>query len=217
MIETLQNVLREPGNALTHLLGTLFALIALILLLQKSIHLASVPHTIAFTVFGISMVLVYVASTLFHGLRVDEKTEQLLRTLDHSMVYLLIAGSYTPLCMLVLNETFGRIMLISVWILAVVGIVQKFLWASIPRWISLSFYLGMGWIGITFLPEIYQTQSIRFLGWLVVGGASYSVGAIIYGVKKPDPYPGWFGFHEIWHIFVMIGSFTHFWAFYQHL
>jgi hemolysin III len=171
---------------------------------------------IAFSVFGASMVLLYTSSSLYHSLKAKEKTLELFRKLDHSMIYVLIAGTYTPVCLLLLEGSWKWSMLITIWSLTLIGIVKKFLWDP-PRWLSTSFYLAMGWLAVVLFPAIWDKLPLAFLGWIAAGGVAYSIGAVIYGLRKPDPFPHWFGFHEIWHLFVMAGTFSHFWAFYQFL
>lgn len=210
----LKKYIREPINGLTHGIGTLLALAGLIVLIYDSFY--DNDRLIAFTIFGVSMVLLYASSSLYHSLNVKEHTLELLRKLDHSMIYVLIAGSYTPLCLLALEDPWKWDLLITVWLLAVAGIIKKFIW-DVPRWLSTFFYLAMGWMAVIIFPTLYETLPLAFLGWIIVGGMAYSVGAVIYGLKKPDPFPHLFGHHEIWHLFVMAGTFSHFWAFYRFL
>lgn len=210
----LKKYIREPVNGLTHGFGALLALVGLGFMLYDSLY--DMNRTIAFSIFGISMVLLYTSSSLYHSVRAQEKTLELLRKLDHSMIYVLIAGSYTPVCVLALESPWKWILLITVWTLAVVGVIKKFLWKA-PRWISTLMYLSMGWLAVVMFPALWNSLPGAFLGWIIMGGLAYTIGAIIYGFKKPDPIPEWFGFHEIWHLFVMAGTFSHFWAFYHFL
>jgi hemolysin III len=193
------------------------ALVGLVLLLIESIQLGSVSHIVAFSIFGLSMVLLYTSSSLYHSLHVKERTLKWLQKLDHSMIYVLIAGTYTPVCLLVLDNTWGWTMFGIVWSLAVVGIVIKLTWFNAPRWLSTAFYLGLGWLAVLIFPQMLEMASIEFISWIAIGGAAYTIGAVIYGIKKPDPIPEVFGFHEIWHLFVMAGTFSHFWAIYDHI
>lgn len=213
----IKRYLREPVNSLTHGIGAVLALVGLILLLQKAIERGSVSEIVAFSMFGLSMVLLYTASSLYHALPVKEKTLKILQKLDHSMIYVLIAGTYTPVCLLVLNGEWKWILFITIWSIAVIGIIKKFLWMNAPRWLSTTFYLGMGWFGVTLFPAMIEKLPIAFLIWIIVGGLAYTIGAVIYGLKKPNPVPEWFGHHEIWHLFVLAGTFAHFWAIYEYL
>lgn len=216
-MQFLKEHMREPVNGLTHLAGALLSVVGLVLLLMDAIKSGSASHIVAFSMFGLSMVLLYTASTLYHSLKVKEKTISLLRKLDHSMIYILIAGTYTPICLIVLEGNWSWIVFISVWSVALAGIIKKFFWITAPRWLSVVLYLGMGWMGVLLFPALFVKLPLAFLIWIVTGGLAYTLGAIIYGMEKPNPVPGWFGFHEIWHLFVLAGTFSHFWAFYQYL
>lgn len=209
--------IREPINGLTHGLGAVLAVIGFILLLYQAVKDGSTNKIIAFSIFGCSMILLYAASSLYHSLNVKETTLQWLQKADHSMIYVLIAGSYTPVCLLLLEGYWRWIIFCGIWAVALIGIIKKFVWTSVPRWLSTVFYLAMGWFGVLLFPVMADKQPIAFLLWIIAGGLAYTVGAIIYGIEKPNPVPEWFGHHEIWHLFVMAGTFSHFWAFYWFL
>lgn len=216
-MEKIKRYIREPINSLTHGIGAILSLVGFILLLYEAIERGSISHIVAFSMFGLSMILLYTASSLYHALPVKEKTLLLLQKLDHSMIYVLIAGTYTPICLLVLEGGWKWGLFITVWTLAVVGIIKKFLWISAPRWLSTLFYLGMGWLAVFTFPLLMEKLPLAFLIWIGIGGMAYTLGAIIYGIQKPNPVPNWFGHHEIWHLFVLAGTFSHFWAIYQYL
>jgi len=216
-MQLLKKYMREPINGLTHFAGAIFSIVGLVLLLMDASARGSVSHIVAFTMFGLSMALLYTASALYHSLKVKEKTIALLQRFDHMMIYVLIAGSYTPICLIVLEGDFRWFVFISVWSVALVGILKKFFWISAPHWITMFLYLAMGWMGVFLFPTLFEKLPIPFLLWIATGGLAYTLGSLILGLKKPDPLPGWFGYHEIWHLFVMAGTFSHFWAFYQYL
>lgn len=216
-MKRLQHYLREPINSLTHGAGAALSLVGLILLQYEAMNRGSVSQLIAFSMFGLSMVLLYSASSLYHALHVEEKTLELFRKLDHCMIYVLIAGTYTPICLLVLEGSWKWGLLTTIWSLAVIGIIKKFLWMHAPRWLSTLFYLGMGWLALIIFPTLMEKLPMAFLVWISTGGLAYTLGAVIYGVQKPNPIPEWFGHHEIWHFFVLLGTFSHFWAIYQYL
>ncbi|HLR32738.1 MAG TPA: hemolysin III family protein [Fodinibius sp.] len=216
-MSSIKKYIREPVNSITHGLGALASIVGLILLLNGAFSHESISHIIAFSIFGLSMILLYTASTLFHALPVKEKTLLLLRKFDHAMIYVLIAGTYTPICLLVLEGSWKWGLFITIWTIAAVGIIKKFLWMGAPRWLSTFFYLGMGWLAVLLFPTLMERLPLAFLGWIAIGGLSYTIGAFIYGFQKPDPIPEWFGHHEIWHLFVMVGTFSHFWAIYAYL
>lgn len=213
----LKKYIREPVNGITHAIGALLGLIGLIMLLYNAIVAESITKIIAFAIFGTSMVLLYTSSSLYHSLQAKERTLEFFRKLDHCMIYVLIAGSYTPVCLLVLDESWRWIIFSAVWLVAFIGIGKKFIWLTVPKWLSTAFYLAMGWVGVLLFPIMAARLPAAFLIWVVAGGLSYTIGAIIYGIEKPNPIPEWFGHHEIWHLFVMGGTFSHFWAFYWFL
>lgn len=214
---SIKKYIREPVNGLTHGIGAILAIVGLVVLLYRAHLAASISHMVAFSIFGASMVLLYTASSLYHSLHVKERTLILFQKLDHSMIYVLIAGSYTPVCLIVLEGPWKWGLFITVWALAILGIIKKFMSMNSPRWISTLLYLGMGWMGIIIFPTLYEKLPLAFLGWIILGGIAYTVGAVIYGLKKPNFVPGWFGHHELWHLFVLTGTFSHFWAFYSYL
>lgn len=213
----MKQYIREPVNGITHGLGAILAVVGLIVMVYEAVSISSMNHIVAFSIFGASMVLLYTSSSLYHSLPVKEKTLQLLQKLDHSMIYVLIAGSYTPVCLIALEGSWKWGIFITVWTLALLGIIKKMLFMKTPRWISTLLYLGMGWMGVIMFPELADKLPIAFLVWIVTGGLAYSLGAVIYGLQKPNPIPNWFGHHEIWHLFVLAGTFSHFWAFYSYL
>lgn len=216
-MKRLQRYLREPINSLTHGAGAILSIVGLVLLLNEAVIRGSVNQVIAFSMFGLSMVLLYSASSLYHALHVKKKTLELFRKLDHSMIYVLIAGTYTPICLLVLEGSWKWGLFTTIWSLAVIGIIKKFMWMHAPRWLSTLFYLGMGWLAVIIFPTLMEKMPMPFLIWISTGGLAYTLGAVIYGVQKPNPIPQWFGHHEIWHLFVLAGTFSHFWAIYQYL
>jgi len=206
--------LREPVSGLTHLFGALLSVLGLILLVYQA---QTTTQTLAFIIYGISLILLYSASSLYHLLPVSQNALLNLRRFDHMMIYVLIAGTYTPFTLLALHGIMKWGMFSIVWALAFTGIIFKIVWFNAPRWLSTIFYLGMGWLAIVMFPDLLHNFSIDGMYWIGLGGLAYTVGAVIYAIKKPDPIPKVFGFHEIWHIFVLVGSFCHFWSVYEYL
>jgi hemolysin III len=207
-----QLAIREPVNALTHLLGALLAAIGMVVLLVNGAANDSARQVVAFSIFGTSLVLLYGTSGIYHSLNCSERGLTMLRRLDHMMIYVLIAGTYTPVCLVLLRGRLGIGLLIGVWILALAGIVQKLAWMQAPRWFSTVLYLGMGWAAMIVAKPLLSAAPMGFFLWIIAGGLFYSVGAVVYATKWPNPAPRVFGFHEIWHLFVMAGSFCHYWA-----
>jgi len=213
----IRQYIREPINSLTHGIGALASVIGLFLLLNEALSHGSISHIIAFSIFGSSMILLYTSSTIFHGLPVKAKTQKLFQKMDHAMIYVLIAGTYTPICLLVLDGSWKWGFFITVWTIAVLGMIKKFLCIGTPGWLSIFLYLGMGWMAVLLFPTLMERMPLAFIGWIILGVLSYTFGALIYGFEKPNPIPNWFGHHEIWHLFVMLGTFSHFWAIYFYL
>ena len=202
--------IKEPVNGFTHLAGALFSVAGLTLLVTLSAINATPWHVVSFSIYGSSMILLYTASSLYHLLPLSEKVTRIFRTIDHAMIYVLIAGTYTPCCLVALRGGWGWSLFGVVWGLAVLGIAFKVFWLEAPRWISTSFYVGMGWVVIVVIYPLVQRMPLGGLLWLAGGGVFYTIGAVIYGLEKPDPWPKVFGHHEIFHLFVLAGSFCHF-------
>ena len=209
--------LREPISGLTHLAGALLALAALGVLLAGAASKGRTDQFVAFGIFGCSLVALYGASAIYHLLPVSPPAVARLRRWDHMMIYVLIAGTYTPICVLALEGGWSAGLLGLVWALALCGVVVKFLWMDAPRWLSVSLYLAMGWVAVVAASAILKAVPPGGIAWILGGGLVYSVGALIYGLKWPNLIPGVFGFHELWHLFVLAGSACHFWAMLQYI
>jgi hemolysin III len=207
----LSRFLREPFNSLSHLIGILLSIAGLVLLLVLS---DGEPwRTVSFAIYGSSLIILYTASTLLHSIKANAATEKNLRIFDHAAIFILIAGSYTPIALVTLQKThpaWGWSLLSVAWGIALLGVLFKVFWIHAPRWLSTALYLGMGWMSLIVIVPIAQSFAVGGLVWLAVGGAFYSVGAVIYALKKPDFFPKVFGYHELWHLFVLAGSFCHF-------
>ena len=165
---------------------------------------------ISFIVFGFSLLLLYGASTIYHTLKLSAEKTALLRRIDHMMIFVLIAGTYTPVCLVPLAGKWGTILLSAIWVIAVAGVFMKIFWMGAPRWLSTMIYVVMGWLSITAFVPLLRTVGWGGFGMLLGGGIAYTVGALIYALKKPNlAILKSFGFHEIFHVFVMIGSAFH--------
>lgn len=208
---------REPVNALSHMAGSLASIAGLTLMVVMAAIEADLRHVISFAVFGTTLVLMYTASFLYHGLNLSPKTLAQLRRIDHIMIFLVIAGSYTPLCVVALQGPWGWSLFGIIWGLAGAGIVIKLFWMDLPRWVSTLIYLGMGWLCVAAAFPLVRALDTAPLVWLALGGLCYSTGAVMYALKKPNLFPGIFGFHEIWHLCVLLGSACHFWLVFRHL
>lgn len=210
-------VFREPVSGFTHMAGAIFSLVGLIFLLVQSVQQGGPMHIIAFTIFGLSLILLYTASTLYHLLPLSEKGIRTFKKIDHMMIFVLIAGTYTPVCLLALEGWWRTGMLIGIWSFALGGVFLKAFWINAPRWFSTGVYLLMGWLVVVAIIPIYRALSFGGFFYLFLGGLFYSVGAIIYGLKRPNITTEHFGFHEIFHIFVMLGSLFHFFLMYFYI
>ena len=157
------------------------------------------------------MILLYSASSIYHLTYASQKVINVLRRIDHSMIYVLIAGSYTPICLISLRGKVGYSIFGVIWTLAILGILIKNFWFSAPRWLSTSFYIAMGWLVVLAFYPLSKVMPLSGVMWLVIGGVLYTVGGIIYALKIPKVKNKYFGFHEIFHIFVMLGSLSHYW------
>ena len=201
---------REPISSLTHLLGAFLSLIGLILLIKYSLDVSNAYNTIILAVFGVSSILLYCASSTYHQCLSSEKVIKILRRVDHSMIYVLIAGTYTPICLIALKGRIGTFLFLGVWLLAFIGILLKIVWFDAPRWLYTGFYILMGWISVFAIVPIIRAVSIGGFIWLLAGGLFYTIGAVIYATKRPKINLKFFGFHEIFHIFIMLGSLCHY-------
>ncbi|MGN0297913.1 MAG: hemolysin III family protein [Lachnospiraceae bacterium] len=210
--------LKDPASALTHFIGLLAAILGTpILLIQASVHGADLQTMITLSVFMISMILLYGASTMYHSLNVSEKVNARLRKVDHMMIFVLIAGTYTPVCMTALRDAGGPKLLALVWGIAVVGMTITALWLKCPKWISSIIYISMGWVCILAFPAIYANFNAVGFCWLLAGGIIYTIGGILYACKVKALEGRWFGIHEVFHVFVMLGSFCHFMVMFQYI
>jgi hemolysin III len=204
--------LREPVSGLMHFAGFLLSIAGLALLVTYAAIDATSWHVVAFSIFGASLMLLYGTSSLYHLLPVSEHGIAILRRMDHIMIFMLIAGTYTPVCLIPLRGGWGWSMLGAVWGFAFAGVFMKLFWLNAPRWFYTGIYLAMGWMVIIAIYPLVEALPAAAFIWLAIGGLFYTGGAIIYAFKRPNIIPGVFGFHELWHLFVMAGSFSHWWV-----
>lgn len=211
--------IKEPGSALTHFIGMLMAIFAAVPLLIKAAHEPSRIYIISLAIYAASLILLYAASTTYHTFDISQKVNTVLKKIDHMMISVLIAGSYTPVCLIVLKGKTGIILLSIVWAIAIAGILIKAFWVYCPKWVSSVLYIGMGWTCVLAFTQILNNMSPAAFGWLLAGGIIYTVGGIIYALKLPifNSRHKNFGSHEIFHLFVMGGSACHFVVMYAFL
>jgi hemolysin III len=200
--------LREPVNGLTHLGGAIAAVCGQIALLVVSWDVTS--KIVSSLIYGISLMLLFSASAAYHLARVRPKVQEILHRMDHSAIFLLIAGTYTPFCMVALSGFWRWGLLSIIWCFALIGILVKVFVPGMPRWVHTAPYIVMGWLGMLAVEPLIKDVSRWVLVWVLAGGLIYTLGAVIYATKKLDLFPGRFGFHELWHVFVLLGALAHF-------
>lgn len=203
--------LREPISSITHLIGGGLSILALVLLIVKQVLAPSINYNlfVSTIIFGASMILLYFTSGIYHAISAKkEKLVLYMRKLDHSMIYVLIAGSYSPFCLYVLPRKTGIPVFVILWLIAIVGILMKILWINMPRILSSALYIGMGWVSIFVIKDLYINLVGPAFFLLVLGGLLYTIGGVIYAIKRPN-IKNW-NFHDIFHIFIMLGSLAHF-------
>lgn len=208
--------IKDPVSGFTHLSWAALSIAGLVFLILQAVFKGEGAWDIvSFTIFGVSLILLYTFSSLYHLCNVGEKATRVLRKFDHIMIYVLIAGTYTPICLGPLRGGWGWSIFGVVWGIAILGIFLTIFWSKAPRLITTSLYIAMGWVVIVaiypMIKVFAQSNSLGSLLWLLAGGIFYTVGGIIYGLKKPNFNNKYFGFHELFHIFVMFGSLCHFW------
>ncbi len=194
----------EAFSFFTHLAGALVALVGLVFLVQRA---ETTRAAIAFAVYGTTLVAMFTSSTLHH---IAHKDAGVMRRLDMSAIYLFIAGSYTPVCMLSFPAKWGVPVLGIVWLIAITGVLLLIFAPSTPRRVTAGIYLGLGWMSLIGIVPLVQNVAPAGLAYLVAGGVVYSVGAIVYARKSPDPWPKYVGYHGLWHVFVLVAAGLHF-------
>ena len=211
--------IKDPGSAITHFIGMVMAAIASVPLLIKAAHQPDSVYIIAMSVYAASLILLYAASTTYHTFDISERVNKLLKKIDHMMISILIAGSYTPVCLIALRGRLGVILLSIVWGIAIVGILIKAFWIFCPKWVSSVLYIGMGWTCVLAFTQLLTNLAPAAFGWLLAGGIIYTIGGVIYALKLPlfNTRHKNFGSHEIFHLFVMGGSACHFIVMYVYL
>lgn len=203
-------------SALTHGAGALLAALGSALLLLRTRQFGGSPlHWATFSIYGVSMVLLYLASTLYHCVNTTLRGRVALRKLDHSSIYLLIAGTYTPICLLPLRGPWGWSLFGIIWGLALLGLGLSLLWINAPRQVTAGIYIFMGWLAIVAIYPLSRVLGWRGLFWLLLGGVIYTAGGVLYALKWPGRSNPRFGCHEIFHVFILFGSICHFLLMYR--
>lgn len=197
-------------NTILHLAATVFALLGSALLITRTAIQGGPLRVVSISVYSASLVLLFLSSTLYHGLKVSSKAERVLHLLDYCSIFILIAGSMTPIALLALPPALGWPLFGVVWFVAVAGIILKTAFRGVPKWVTNTLYIAMGWLPVAFCVPLRNTLGTAGVGLAVLGGLCYTLGAVIFACQRPNPIPGKFGYHEIWHSAVMLGALFHF-------
>jgi hemolysin III len=211
--------IKDPISGISHLIGAILSLIGTIFLLYSAYQQNDLIKIVSFFIFGGSMLFLYTSSALYHLFGHSPEEVDIFRKIDHAMIYILIAGTYTPFCLIALKDSWGLLILIIVWTIAVAGISTVFFksfWTKVPRWFATGLYMMMGLVIVFFISPLLKATNIETIVGLFIGGIFYLVGAVIYAIKKPNISKS-FGFHEIFHILVLLGTMSHFWVIYKYL
>ncbi|HUE99812.1 MAG TPA: hemolysin III family protein [Anaerolineales bacterium] len=200
--------LREPVNSLTHWGGAVLALIGLIALLI--VGWGTPAKVISLVIYGVSLIFLFSASATYHMLHVKEKALEIFRKIDHAAIYILIAGTYTPFCVNAFSGFWKWGMLSIIWSLALIGIIVKVFYIRAPRLFTAGVYLIMGWLCVFAIGQMFDVLPVWVISWLIAGGVIYTLGAVVYITKIFNFVPGVFGFHEMWHILVILAAAAHF-------
>lgn len=203
---------KDPGSAITHFIGTLMALFSALPLLLKASKSPDPVHIISLGIFTLSMILLYTASTVYHTFDLSDKINRRLKKFDHMMIFILIAGTYTPICLIVLGGKVGVGLCILIWSMAFLGMALKAFWVYCPKWVSSIIYIAMGWTCVLAFSPLLNALPTPAFYWLLAGGIIYTVGGVIYALKLPifNSRHKNFGSHEIFHLFCMAGTICHF-------
>ena len=200
--------LREPVNSLTHWAGAILALAGLIALLI--VGWGTPLKVVSLIIYGMSLIFLFSASATYHMVQVKDKALEIFRKIDHAAIYCLIAGTYTPFCINAFTGFWKWGMLTIIWSLAIIGIVIKVFIIRSPRWLNAGIYVAMGWLCVGASGQLLAALPAWVLTWLIIGGVTYTLGAVVYSTKMFNFVPGVFGFHEVWHIFVLLAAAAHF-------
>jgi len=215
--------IKDPVSGFTHLAGMIASIVGLVFLIIFAAKYSNdkAYDVVSFTLFGTFLVLLYAASSFYHLLNLKEKATIILKKIDHAMIYFVIAAGYAPVCLGPLRGAWGWSIFGVVWGLAFAGLFLTIFWIKAPRWLTTGIYLFMGWIAVIaiypMIIKFIELGAFSSLFWLLLGGIFYTIGGVIYGLKWPKLKNKHFSFHEIFHIFVLLGSLCHYWFVIGHL
>ena len=200
----------RPWSAITHGVGAVLGILATAVLVTAAAWAGDVWKIVSFAIYGLSMTALYTASTLYHCVNTTVKGRVALRKLDHASIYVLIAGSYTPVCLIALRGAGGWTLFGVIWALTIAGVVMSLTWINCPRAVTSTVYIAMGWVAVFALYPLWQAIGAQGVGWLLAGGVLYTVGGVLYALKWPGRDNPRFGCHEVFHVFIVLGSIAHF-------
>jgi len=203
------HVTDERFNTISHLLALIFAMIGSGWLIARA-STVSPWHATGASLYALGLVSLFLFSTLHHGLDGGPKLESALRTLDYAAIFLLIGGTFSPLCLTVARSPLGWSVFGVVWVFCLMGLTLRAVFTGLPKWFTMTLYVGLGWVAVLLGPTLAERLGAEAVGWITAGGVLYTLGGVVYVREAPNPVPGRFGFHEIWHLFVMAGAGCHF-------
>jgi hemolysin III len=204
------HVTDEVFNTCSHMAAAIFSLLGFGYLVVTASVAAKPWHVVGFSIYGVSLMLLFVASALHHGVNAGPRADRFFRLMDYQAIYLLIAGSFTPICLTVMRGPLGWTVFGVCWVTAAIGLTLNATLPRLPKSITNTLYVTMGWLAVTMGMPLYRSSGAVALGLLALGGVCYSLGAVVFATERPNPMPGRFGFHEIWHIFVIAGALSHY-------
>jgi len=202
------HVTDERFNAASHLAAACFALVGTGLLVAQASAQGNVWKIVGLSIYGLSLIVLFSASALHHGINHSPRVNEALRTIDYDSVFLLIAGTATPLVLVLFRNVYGWTVLGGVWAIAVLGIVLRSVWRRVPKYVTNTLYIALGWVAVLLAGAAAVPWGAILL--MAAGGLVYTVGFVIYVIEKPNPWPGVFGFHELWHVLVVVGALLHY-------
>jgi hemolysin III len=216
-MNAMNKYLKDPISGFIHSIGAILSIVALVLLIVKAVNPLDPWKIVSFSIFGTALFLLYTASTLYHWISVSGRTESILKRFDQMMIYVLIAATYTPFCLIPLRGPWGWSLFGVIWGLAVFGILWKLFQFKFPNWFSTVYYLFMGWLAVIAIFPLLANLQTGALIWLFLGGIFYTGGVIFFIIDRQESPRKGFGYHEIWHLMVIAGSFSHFWVVYKYV
>ncbi len=203
------HVTDERFNAASHLVGACFALVGGGLLIAQASAQGDPWKIVGFSIYSLSLVLLFVASALHHGIDRGPRVNEILRTLDYDSVFFLIGGTVTPLVLVLFRNVYGWTVFGGVWVIAVMGIVLRSLWRQVPKYVTNTLYIALGWMTVL-LAGVAVSMPMGALALMAAGGAIYTGGFVVFVIERPNPWPGVFGFHELWHLLVVLAALLHY-------